>query len=53
METTKQKFKIMARYPGCDAEQIDEADNKNDADDLIRGWRSEFGKEWKIWARPV
>lgn len=43
------RFVIMGKYPGQDAEEVDEAENLEEARFLVKEYRMAFGPEWSIW----
>jgi len=42
-------YKIMGRYNGADAEEIDEADTREDAEYLLEEYSTAFGDGWELW----
>ena len=43
------RFRIMGTYQG-ETEEIDTADNKEEARYLVAEYRLAFGADWRIWA---
>lgn len=43
------KIKIMGKYKELPVEEIDSAANAEEANALLKEYRSAFGAGWKIW----
>lgn len=43
------RFVIMAKYPGQDAEEVDEATNLEEARFFVREYQMAYGPEWSVW----
>ena len=44
------KITVWGRYKKREIEKLDQANEGNQLEELLDGYRSVFGKEWKIWS---
>ena len=43
------KYLVMGRYKGCEAEEVDEADTRSEAEWLAGEYKIAFGRGWDLW----